>query len=109
MRALVYQDVQRVEVVDVPDPRIEHWDGDTYELTGGLTLNASTGSWILNGGMVDGGTIHESGGAVLAFTNAGTFKNGFRLHQQSSASAEASCVCDRYGKRRSRGTRHRRL
>ena len=46
-------------------------------LEGGLTLNASTGSWYLHQGIVDGGTISESGGAELAFTQfGGTLKNG---------------------------------
>ena len=44
-------------------------------LIGGLTLNASTGSWILNGGKVMGGTINESGGAELTFAH-GTLMNG---------------------------------
>ena len=49
----------------------------TGTLMGGLNLNANTGSWLLWGGIVDGGTITESGGAELAFTYfSGTFKDG---------------------------------
>ena len=50
-------------------------------LTGGLTLNASTGSWFLHAGTVMGGTISESGGAELAFTK---FRRDFqeRRHRQ---------------------------
>jgi uncharacterized repeat protein (TIGR03803 family) len=46
--------------------------GGTVNLTGllnntntTLTLNAASGSWVLNGGTVAGGTISESGGAEL--------------------------------------------
>ncbi len=49
----------------------------TGTLTGGLTLNASTGSWYMHGGTVDGGVVSESGGAELAFTNfTGVLKDG---------------------------------
>ena len=55
--------------------------GSIVDLSGtlmsGLTLNASTGSWFLHTGTVMGGTISESGGAELAFTNfGGVLKNG---------------------------------
>ena len=49
----------------------------TGTLSGGLTLNASTGSWYMHGGTVDGGVVSESGGAELAFTNyGGLLKDG---------------------------------
>jgi RHS repeat-associated protein len=35
-----------------------------------LALNDTTGDWHLNGGMVNGGTVTESGSARLQFTNA---------------------------------------
>ncbi|MDB5357081.1 MAG: tandem-95 repeat protein [Phycisphaerales bacterium] len=40
--------------------------------TGPLTFNAATGSWALSGGIVSGGTITETGGAALTFTNNGS-------------------------------------
>ena len=52
--------------------------GGTINLTGTLantgntlTLNASTGSWSLVGGTIDGGTVATSGGAMLADTTLG--------------------------------------
>src|SRR5207237_3917150 len=42
----------------------------TGSLGGGLTLDANTGSWFLEGGSVQG-PISESGGAELAFTSFG--------------------------------------
>ncbi|MGA2621982.1 MAG: hypothetical protein ABSF26_30640, partial [Thermoguttaceae bacterium] len=35
-----------------------------------LTLNAATGSWNLAGGTLKNGTLNESGGAELVFTNS---------------------------------------
>ena len=45
-------------------------------LTGGLTLNAATGSWQLAGGTIDGGTYKASGGAGLVFTLGGGTLDG---------------------------------
>ena len=52
--------------------------GGTVNLTGSLTnsnatlaLNSVTGSWDLAGGTVVGGTITDTGGALLVLTNAG--------------------------------------
>src|SRR5262249_25749260 len=40
--------------------------------TGGtFTLDATTGSWNLSGGTINGGTVTETGGAMLLFTNNG--------------------------------------
>jgi RHS repeat-associated protein len=44
-------------------------------LVGGLTLDASTGSWFLSGGTIAGGTVSESGGSELAFTQSGGLLN----------------------------------
>jgi RHS repeat-associated protein len=46
-------------------------------LNGGANFNSSTGSWFMYGGIINGGTITESGGAELTFTNyGGKFENG---------------------------------
>ncbi|HWE97915.1 MAG TPA: dockerin type I domain-containing protein [Tepidisphaeraceae bacterium] len=63
----------------------------TGELTDGLTLNASTGSWTLLGGTIFGGPISESGGAKLLFTASGgvlevtTFNGDLDLGRQGNA------------------------
>ena len=49
-------------------------------LTGGLTLNAATGSWNLMAGTILGGTLAESGGAELVFTNFGGTLNGVTVN-----------------------------
>ncbi len=44
----------------------------TLDLGGGtLNLNAASGSWTLQGGTIENGTINESDGAELVFSNAG--------------------------------------
>ena len=57
--------------------------GDVVNLVGTLdntgttlALDAATGSWNLHGGTVQGGTLSESGGAELVFTNYGGTLNG---------------------------------
>ena len=41
-----------------------------------LALNATTGSWNLVGGTLEGGTLSESGGAELVFTSSGGTLDG---------------------------------
>ncbi len=61
--------------------------GGTVNLTGTLTntgsilaLNASTGSWSLDGGTINGGTVTVTGGADLVGTNTGgTLAGGVTL------------------------------
>ena len=69
----------------------------TGTLYGGLTLNASSGSWYVRGGTVDGGAVSESGGAELAFTSFGgllkdgvTFDGNMDLDAGLNASLQAS-------------------
>ena len=46
--------------------------GGTVDNTGNtLTLDAATGSWLLNGGTLRGGTLALSGGPQLVFTSSG--------------------------------------
>ncbi len=52
----------------------------TGTLTGGLTLDATTGSWNLAAGTLLGGTLAESGGAELVFTTAGGTLNGVTVN-----------------------------
>ncbi len=59
--------------------------GGTVNLTGVLTntsttlaLNAASGSWVLDGGTVLGGTITTAGGATLVVNGTGTF-NGVTM------------------------------
>jgi hypothetical protein len=51
-------------------------------LSGGLTLNASTGSWALvNGGTINGGTVNATGGARLDIKpGGGTLAGGVTLN-----------------------------
>ena len=43
----------------------------TGTVTGGLSLDTSTGSWNLANGTVSGGALDESGGATLVFGSLG--------------------------------------
>jgi RHS repeat-associated protein len=68
-------------------------------LSGGLTLDASTGSWFLHAGTVLGGAVSESGGAELAFTQFGgilkngvTFNGDMDLDAGLNASLQASPI-----------------
>ncbi|HEV3084276.1 MAG TPA: Ig-like domain-containing protein [Gemmataceae bacterium] len=48
---------------------------------GTLSLNAATGSWLLDGGTIDGGTVATSSGAALVATVlGGTLANGVTLN-----------------------------
>jgi hypothetical protein len=60
--------------------------GGTVNLTGTLnnaantlTLNAATGSWNLSGGTIDGGTVSQTAGSVLAMTSLGGTLNNVTL------------------------------
>jgi hypothetical protein len=52
--------------------------GGTVNLTGTLnnasntlTLDAATGTWNLSGGTINNGTVHQTGGSILAITSTG--------------------------------------
>ena len=55
----------------------------TFNLTGtyagDLTLDAQTGSWVLSGGVLKGGTLTESAGSRLIFTSTGGTLDGMTL------------------------------
>ena len=48
----------------------------TGTITGGLTLDTTTGSWTLSGGTVQGGSYRASGEARLVFTTSGGTLDG---------------------------------
>ena len=56
-------------------------------LTGGLTLDATTGNWNLMAGTLLGGTLSESGGAELVFTNYGGTLNGVTVNGELDLTA----------------------
>ena len=49
-------------------------------INGGLTLDATTGSWLLHGGTVSGGTLAETGGAELIPTSFGGTLNSVTVN-----------------------------
>ncbi|MGD1277517.1 MAG: PA14 domain-containing protein [Tepidisphaeraceae bacterium] len=51
----------------------------TGTLTGGLSLDDTTGSWNLAGGTIAGGTIRSTGGAELVLTNSGGTLDGVTI------------------------------
>jgi hypothetical protein len=55
-----------------------------------LALDATTGSWNLLGGMVIGGTVTETGGALLVGTNEGGELNGVTLNGDFDLTAASS-------------------
>jgi hypothetical protein len=52
----------------------------TGTLTGGLSLDATTGSWVLNGGTISGGTVNTSGGAQLQVSFSDGTLNGLTVN-----------------------------
>ncbi|MDB5330224.1 MAG: tandem-95 repeat protein, partial [Phycisphaerales bacterium] len=52
----------------------------TGTMNGDLSLNAQTGSWNLQGGTLAGGTLSETGGSGLLFTNSGGVLDGMTVN-----------------------------
>jgi hypothetical protein len=72
--------------------------GGNLDLQGGTwALNAGTGSWSLVGGVVRNGTLGESGGAELIFTNAGGALSGMTVNGPLDLSRQQSANVRVYG------------
>src|SRR5262249_28503074 len=72
--------------------------GGSLDLQNGtLALTAATGSWNLLGGSVKNGTLSESGGALLVFTNSGGTLTGMTVNGALDLSRQQNAWVRIYG------------
>ena len=72
--------------------------GGTLDLQGGAwNLDAGTGSWNLLGGAVKNGTISESAGSLLVFTNSGGVLNGITVNGDMDLTRQLGTNVSIYG------------
>ena len=64
----------------------------TMDNTAGLTLNANTGSWLLRGGTINGGTINQTQGSRLDFASAINTLNNVQITSEMVLSRNSARV-----------------